>query len=94
MGWGLRVLDSQDPHAYGAGLCSFFNNYDASQFTPLIMSAIVPATNFVNEQRAPYMEVNRTARTQFFSLEGNSAIPVYILNLLGSQSMVDKDGEL
>lgn len=40
MGWGLRVLDSQDLHVYGAGLYSFFNNYDASQFTDFIMSGL------------------------------------------------------
>lgn len=76
---------------YSAGLYSFFNSYDASQFTPLIMSAIVPATNFVNEQSAPRMEVNRTARTRF-SASRVSAITVYNLNVLGSQSLVDKDG--
>lgn len=27
-GWGLRILDSQDIGIYGAGLYSFFNNYN------------------------------------------------------------------
>ncbi|KAL2846901.1 pectate lyase superfamily protein-domain-containing protein [Aspergillus pseudoustus] len=30
VGWGLRVVDSQDLHVYGAGLYSFFDNYDAT----------------------------------------------------------------
>ncbi|KAI4190280.1 MAG: hypothetical protein L6R41_000893 [Letrouitia leprolyta] len=29
-GWGLRILDSQDIGIYGAGLYSFFNNYNNS----------------------------------------------------------------
>ncbi|KAK9600183.1 hypothetical protein V6Z92_000273 [Aspergillus fumigatus] len=29
VGWGLRVVDSHDLYVYGAGLYSFFNNYDA-----------------------------------------------------------------
>ncbi len=28
MSWGLRVVDSKDVLVYGAGLYSFFNNYD------------------------------------------------------------------
>lgn len=32
MGWGLRVVDSQGLHVYGAVLYSFFNNYDAGLF--------------------------------------------------------------
>lgn len=32
LGWGLRVVNSTDLHVYGAGLYSFFNNYDASKF--------------------------------------------------------------
>ena len=28
VGWGLRVVDSKNLHVYGAGLYSFFNNYD------------------------------------------------------------------
>ncbi|KAI1344221.1 putative Exo-beta-1,3-glucanae [Xylariaceae sp. FL0016] len=30
MGWGLRVVDSQDVLVYGAGLYSFFDNYDVN----------------------------------------------------------------
>ncbi|KAJ5379950.1 uncharacterized protein N7496_002378 [Penicillium cataractarum] len=30
LGWGLRVVDSTDLYVYGAGLYSFFNNYDAT----------------------------------------------------------------
>lgn len=46
MGWGLRVVDSTDLHVYGAGLYSFFNNYDASK-SPLTRhtQALVPVTN-------------------------------------------------
>jgi glucan 1,3-beta-glucosidase len=29
--WGLRVLNSKNILVYGAGLYSFFNNYDASK---------------------------------------------------------------
>ena len=28
--WGLRIVDSQDIYTYGAGLYSFFDNYDQS----------------------------------------------------------------
>jgi glucan 1,3-beta-glucosidase len=31
VGWGLRVVDSQDLSVYGAGLYSFFDNYDAGE---------------------------------------------------------------
>lgn len=91
MGWGLRVLGSQDLHAYDAGLYSFFNKYDASQFTPLIWSAIVPATNFINESVLHVWRSTELPELNF-SIEGNSAIAMYNLNVLGSQSLVDKDG--
>lgn len=29
VGWGLRVVDSKDINVYGAGLYSFFDNFDA-----------------------------------------------------------------
>ncbi|PQE32591.1 glycoside hydrolase family 55 protein [Rutstroemia sp. NJR-2017a WRK4] len=29
-GWGLRIVDSESVHVYGAGLYSFFNNYNTS----------------------------------------------------------------
>ncbi|KAL2784836.1 pectate lyase superfamily protein-domain-containing protein [Aspergillus keveii] len=72
VGWALRVVDSQDLYAYGAGLYSFFDNYDAA------CSAYGSEHNCQNS---------------IFSIEGDSSITVYNLNVLGSQSMVDRDGQ-
>ena len=32
MGWGLRIIDSQNILGYGVGLYSFFDNYSTSEF--------------------------------------------------------------
>ncbi|KAJ5905214.1 uncharacterized protein N7473_002130 [Penicillium subrubescens] len=70
LGWGLRVIDSEDLHVYGAGFYSFFNNYDAT------CSAYGGPQNCQNS---------------IFSIEGQSAISVYNLNVLGSKRLVDQD---
>ncbi|KAL3442228.1 pectate lyase superfamily protein-domain-containing protein [Aspergillus insuetus] len=72
VGWALRLVDSQDLYAYGAGLYSFFDNYDAA------------CSTYGSEHNC---------QNSIFSIEGDSSITVYNLNVLGSQSMVDKDGQ-
>lgn len=52
VGWGLRVVNSQDLSVYGAGLYSFFNNYDAGRFCPIhpgqrVEGVPVPVTNCI-----------------------------------------------
>ncbi|KAF9885299.1 hypothetical protein FE257_013016 [Aspergillus nanangensis] len=72
VGWGLRVVDSTDLHVYGAGLYSFFDNYDAV------------CSKYGGEQNC---------QEAIFSIEGESSITVYNLNVLGSTSMIDQDGK-
>lgn len=31
--WGLRIIDSSNINIYGAGLYSFFNNYNTGEFS-------------------------------------------------------------
>ena len=93
MGWGLRVFDSQDLHVYGAGLYSFFNNYDASQFTQFhYVRSLFQLLTFVQRAACSKYGGQQNCQNYIFSIEGNSAITVYNLNVLGSQSLVDKDG--
>ena len=56
-GWGLRVVDSQDISIYGAGLYSFFDDYDNCEYPSpstrgcgkLIVDSMLPAS----QQRLP-----------------------------------------
>lgn len=53
VGWGLRVVDSTGLSVYGAGLYSFFDNYDACEFrvspkpVPERASTRSPVTNYI-----------------------------------------------
>ena len=72
-GWGLRVINAaSDIYVYGAGLYSFFDNYNTT------CSA---AGN------------GESCQKSIFSVEGGSQVSVYNLNTVGSQSMVDVNGQ-
>ena len=52
-GWGLRILDSQDISIYGAGLYSFFKNYNVCEFSPLCPLPSVSKKRILGLTRKP-----------------------------------------
>lgn len=47
VGWGVRVLDSSDVLIYGAGLYSFFDNWDTSVYRLIFLSPIISLSELV-----------------------------------------------
>jgi glucan 1,3-beta-glucosidase len=93
------VIDSKDLHVYGAGFYSFFNNYDASKSTPLHFIILGPCGLFsikiimLSTIACSTYGGPQNCQNSIFSIEGQSAISVYNLNVLGSKSLVDQDGK-
>lgn len=87
LGYGLRVLSSTSIVTYGAGLYSFFNNYDVScsNATPASNLGGVPAGNPVTSNGA-------ICQNKIFSIEASSGVNVYNLNTIGSVQMITRDG--
>jgi len=83
MAWGLRVLDSTDILVYGAGLYSFFNNYDTtcSNHNTTVYNEYCQTQIFGIDEGGP-------AGTTY----SGSAVYVYGLATVGSVSMVDRNG--
>jgi hypothetical protein len=52
----------------------------------------VPAANFVQRAACSTYGGQQNCQNSIFSIEGQSSVTVYNLNVLGSQSLVDKDG--
>lgn len=52
VGWGLRVVNSRDLSVYGAGLYSFFNNYDAGWFCPMLRGQCVEGSSWAQSLTA------------------------------------------
>lgn len=94
-GWGLRILNSQDINVYGAGLYSFFNDYNNCESSPSL--------RFMNDNfrlsdhfTACSFPVNgEVCQSSIFSIEGKKSknINVYNLNTVGATSMIDRDGK-
>jgi len=83
MAWGLRVLNSQNINVYGAGLYSFFNDYDTtcSDHTSSVYN------EYCQTQILGIDEGGGSGQTY-----SGSNLFVYGLNTVGSVSMVDRSG--
>lgn len=81
LAWGLRVLSSTNILIYGAGLYSFFNNYDTtcSDHTSSVYNEYCQTQIFGIDEGSG----------QSYS---GSTVFVYGLNTIGSVSMVDRNG--
>jgi len=81
--WALRILNSQNVQIYGAGLYSFFSNYDTtcSDHTSTVYNEYCQAQIFGIDEGGP-------AGTTY----SGSTVYVYGLNTLGSVSMIDRNG--
>ncbi|KAL2065578.1 hypothetical protein VTL71DRAFT_3248 [Oculimacula yallundae] len=76
-GWGLRVLSSQNVLLYGAGLYSFFSNYNVS-----CSNAVTPPGNGGSCQRSIFSIEGSTSKN----------VNLYNLNTVGSMQMATRDG--
>lgn len=76
-GYALRIIDSSDILVYGAGLYSFFDNYNTSCSAP----SVPPGGAYGCQTHIFSIEGT------------NKNIDVYNLNTVGAQSMVDVDGQ-
>ncbi|KAJ5128084.1 exo-beta-1-3-glucanase [Penicillium atrosanguineum] len=75
--WGLRIVSSDNILVYGAGLYSFFNNYDGSRLDP-----------FPSDLNGP-----ENCQPNIFDLEGTvESIEVYCLSTVGVQNMISQNG--
>jgi glucan 1,3-beta-glucosidase len=89
-------VNSQDILIYGAGLYSFFNNYNTCTYIQpfkyfLANTAIVCLPIDVACSAAGNGE---TCQTMIFDIEGScSNVDVYNLNTIGSTSMINRDGQ-
>ena len=91
-GWGLRVITSQNVLIYGAGLYSFFNDYNTSK--PLLKRKHT-ASNSKPACSNPVVAPGNGAacQMQIFSIEGTCKnIDVYNLNTIGAAQMVTRNG--
>lgn len=71
--WGLRMINSQDVHVYGAGLYSFFDNYNqACLATESCQDNIVSIENCT--QSVYLYGLNTKASTNMVSLNGKSMV--------------------
>ncbi|OCK96142.1 glycoside hydrolase family 55 protein [Cenococcum geophilum 1.58] len=73
---GLRILNSQNIFIYGAGLYSFFNNYDTT-------CSNAPSSGGTENCQSEIFSIEGS---------GTNNIWVYSLSTIGSQSMVVQDG--
>ena len=54
---------------------------------------MIPVTNCIVQLACSAYGGPQDCQNSIFSIEGDSSITVYNLNVLGSKSMVDKDGQ-
>jgi hypothetical protein len=80
MAWGLRILDSENVVVFGAGLYSFFNNYDTS------CSTVKSGENC--QARIFWVGSDKGARNGSDADAGTLTVEVYNLNTIGSVSMI------
>lgn len=86
--WGLRIVDSQNILVYGAGLYSFFDNYNTSK------SKILRVTNVCADASEACSDQGNgeVCQNRIFSIEDSSDINVYCLNTVGTTHMITRDG--
>ena len=95
-GWGLRVVDSTDLIAYGAGLYSFFNNYNltCSQENPASPRCQSSIFSVEGDSKIRVFNLN-TVGSQWMATIGGKNIADYKTNRNGFVSTVaDLDGSL
>ncbi|KAK3331350.1 pectate lyase superfamily protein-domain-containing protein [Apodospora peruviana] len=90
MAWGLRILGSHNIVGFGAGLYSFFNNYDTNCSTVAAGENCQARIFWVG----PLVDVaaSDTNGTKVGGKLDMSTIAVYNLNTVGSVSMVTRQG--
>ncbi|KAK3372240.1 pectate lyase superfamily protein-domain-containing protein [Podospora didyma] len=89
MAWGLRILSSQNVVIFGAGLYSFFHNYNTS------CSTLESGENCQSRifWVGPSLENTQTATNgTTIQRDGLSSVNVYNLNTVGSVSMITRQG--
>jgi glucan 1,3-beta-glucosidase len=102
--WGLRIINSNNILVYGAGLYSFFNNYNTSRNCPsytlplLFHSRGSPATIHSHTNERPVACSNgggpENCQSNILSLEGGlSNINLYCLSTVGSTNMITENGK-
>jgi hypothetical protein len=74
--WGVRVLDSKDVFVYGAGLYSFFENYEQS---------CVPLNNCQDNM----VDLQRSNNVQLYGLSTKAAVNQVTVN--GASAALDSD---
>ncbi|KAL2152865.1 hypothetical protein VTH82DRAFT_4020 [Thermothelomyces myriococcoides] len=82
-GWGLRVVDSEDVLIYGAGLYSFFDNYDVN------CSQIGEGARC---QKRIFSLENTSGGGGDGTGNGNRNVRLYNLNTVGTNKMITVDG--
>ena len=103
-GWGLRVINSKNVLVYGAGLYSFFNNYNTCKLSSFFPERHLP----LGWARCFFLFKNtniplacsaagngEVCQSRIFDLEGPalSNVKVYNLNTIGATSMIDRNGQ-
>ena len=74
--WGLRILDSKDVFIYGAGMYSFFENYNQD----CVKS---------NDCQTNMVEVDSSSNVQIFGMSTKAAVNMITVN--GQSAALDKD---
>jgi glucan 1,3-beta-glucosidase len=87
MAWGLRVLNSSEVVIFGAGLYSFFNNYNTSCSTKQSGEDCQARMFYVGQSSSA------AATGAAGAAGGSSSLAVYNLNTVGAVSMVTQQGK-
>ncbi|KAI0013546.1 putative Exo-beta-1,3-glucanae [Xylariaceae sp. FL0662B] len=69
-GWGLRVVDSSDVFVYGAGLYSFFNNYNVSCSQENSTVDCQPQIFSVEDSEVSVFNLNTVGTTKMITVDG------------------------
>lgn len=92
MAWGLRILDSRNVVIFGAGLYSFFNNYDTSCSTAKSGENCQARIFWVGPGEGGVANASAAVNGTAVGLD-TLAVEVYNLNTIGSVSMVTRQGD-
>ena len=95
-GFGLRILDSQHVAIYGAGLYSFFDDYNDCKCPPLSHRPLWSKQSYMLTLNVAcsFHANGESCQRSILSIAGSTStdITIYDLNTVGAASMVDKDG--
>lgn len=93
-GLGLRVLDSQNVNIYGAGLYSFFDDYNTCEQQTKPHIPVGEYDELMRATACSYPVSGEICQRSIFSIEGkrSSNVNVYNLNTIGATSMIDREG--